>query len=290
MRASGVILARAIAAMKAAVAPGMTTADVDAVGAAGHRRRRCGLELQGLPRLPGHDLRFGQRRDRPRHPVGDAGAARRRPAVDRRGCILDGWHSDSAVSVHVGEPPSMAEVDLIAAAIDAMWAGIAAARAGRQARRDHLGHRGECAQERRQRRAPVRRGSGIRRARHRDRHAHGPIRPQPRPAGQGPEVAGRNRAGHRTHADPGHRLVPGARRSLDRGDQGRLPGRPCRTQYRDHSTTASVCSAPPTGEWPGWRRTVSRRSPWTDPAFQTGADGDRRHDRDPAASTLLRRA
>ena len=22
------------------------------------------------------------------------------------GCILDGWHSDSAVSVHVGEPPA----------------------------------------------------------------------------------------------------------------------------------------------------------------------------------------
>jgi methionyl aminopeptidase len=45
------------------------------------------------------------------------------------GCILDGWHSDSAVSVHVGEAPSMDEVDLIAAAEDAMWAGIAAARA-----------------------------------------------------------------------------------------------------------------------------------------------------------------
>ena len=48
------------------------------------------------------------------------------------GCILDGWHSDSAVSVHVGEPPRpwMAEVDLIAACELAMWAGISAARAG----------------------------------------------------------------------------------------------------------------------------------------------------------------
>jgi methionyl aminopeptidase len=45
------------------------------------------------------------------------------------GCILDGWHSDSAVSVHVGEPPSMEEVDLIAACDLAMWAGIAAAHA-----------------------------------------------------------------------------------------------------------------------------------------------------------------
>ena len=47
------------------------------------------------------------------------------------GCILDGWHSDSAVSVHVGEPPvTMEEVDLITACERAMWAGIAAARAG----------------------------------------------------------------------------------------------------------------------------------------------------------------
>jgi len=49
------------------------------------------------------------------------------------GCILDGWHSDSAVSLHVGEPPEesgAAEVDLINAAEEAMWAGIAAAQAG----------------------------------------------------------------------------------------------------------------------------------------------------------------
>jgi methionyl aminopeptidase len=45
------------------------------------------------------------------------------------GCILEGWHSDSAVSVHVGEPPSMEEVDLITACDLAMWAGIAAAHA-----------------------------------------------------------------------------------------------------------------------------------------------------------------
>jgi methionyl aminopeptidase len=46
------------------------------------------------------------------------------------GCILDGWHADSAVSVHVGEPPSMDEVDLIAACDRAMWAGIAVASNG----------------------------------------------------------------------------------------------------------------------------------------------------------------
>ena len=44
------------------------------------------------------------------------------------GCILDGWHADSAVSLHVGSAPNMEEVDLIAACERAMWVGIAAAR------------------------------------------------------------------------------------------------------------------------------------------------------------------
>ena len=41
------------------------------------------------------------------------------------GCSWEGWHADSAFSIHVGEPPSMDEVDLIAAAEDAMWAAQA---------------------------------------------------------------------------------------------------------------------------------------------------------------------
>jgi methionyl aminopeptidase len=49
------------------------------------------------------------------------------------GCVLDGWHADSAISVHVGEPvdgdQGAAEVDLIAACERAMWVGISAARA-----------------------------------------------------------------------------------------------------------------------------------------------------------------
>ncbi len=130
MRASGLILARAIAAMKAAVAPGMTTADVDAVGAQVISDAGAVSNFKGYHGFPGticasvneeivHGIPSAKRvlRD------GDL------LSIDC-GCILDGWHSDSAVSVHVGEPPSMDEVDLIAAAVDAMWAGIAAARPG----------------------------------------------------------------------------------------------------------------------------------------------------------------
>ncbi|WP_111766512.1 type I methionyl aminopeptidase [Nakamurella deserti] len=128
MRASGVILARAIAAMTAAVAPGMTTADVDAIGAQVIADAGATSNFKGYHGFPGTICASV-----------NAEIVHGIPSADRVlregdllsidcGCILDGWHSDSAVSVHVGEPPSMDEVDLIAAANDAMWAGIAAAR------------------------------------------------------------------------------------------------------------------------------------------------------------------
>ena len=136
MRASGLVLAAAIVAGRAAVAPGVSTLDVnDAVAAviaeAGATSNFLHYGARGAdPRLPGDHLRVGERRGGARHPQptrilqdGDL------LSIDA-GCILDGWHSDSAVSVHVGEPPSMDEVDLIAACDRAMWAGIAAAHAG----------------------------------------------------------------------------------------------------------------------------------------------------------------
>src|ERR1700712_5180848 len=134
MRASGLILARAIEAGRAAVRPGATTGDVDAAVAAviaeagavsnflhygshggdgGFPATMCASVndeiVHGIP--GGRVLQEGDLL-----------------SIDA-GCILDGWHSDSAVSVHVGEPPSMEEVDLIAACDRAMWAGIAAAHA-----------------------------------------------------------------------------------------------------------------------------------------------------------------
>ena len=135
MRASGVVLARAIAAGRAAVRPGVTTADVDAavaavIAEAGATSNFLHYGAHGADRgfpaticasvneevvhgIPG-----------PRVLVeGDL------LSIDA-GCILDGWHSDSAVSVHVGAAPEMAEVDLIRATSEAMWAGIAAIKAG----------------------------------------------------------------------------------------------------------------------------------------------------------------
>ena len=136
MRASGLVLAAAIVAGRAAVAPGVSTLDInDAVAAviaeAGATSNFLHYGARGADRgFPAticasvnvevvHGIPTSSRILR----EGDL------LSIDA-GCILDGWHSDSAISVHVGEPPSMDEVDLITACNRAMWAGIAAARAG----------------------------------------------------------------------------------------------------------------------------------------------------------------
>ena len=130
MRASGVILARAIAAMRGAVTPGATTADIDAVGAAVIAEAGAISNFKGYHGFPATIC--ASVNDEIVHGIPSTTRVLREGdllSIDA-GCILDGWHSDSAISVHVGEPPSMAEVDLIGAANDSMWAGIAAARAG----------------------------------------------------------------------------------------------------------------------------------------------------------------
>jgi methionyl aminopeptidase len=134
MRAAGRLLADAIAAGRAAVAPGVSTMDVnDAIATAI-------AEGGGTSNF----LHYGARGADPGFPATICASVYDEvvhgiPSADRilhdgdlfsidAGCILDGWHADSAVSVHVGTPPSMDEVDLVAACERAMWVGIAAAR------------------------------------------------------------------------------------------------------------------------------------------------------------------
>src|SRR3954452_2646934 len=118
MRASGLILARAIEAGRAAARPGATTGDVDAAVAA------VIAEAGAVSNF----LNYGSHGGTGGFPaticasVNDEvvhGIPGSRVLVDGdllsidAGCVLDGWHSDSAVSVHVGEPSAMAEVDLL---------------------------------------------------------------------------------------------------------------------------------------------------------------------------------
>jgi methionyl aminopeptidase len=134
MRAAGRLLADAIAAGRAAVAPGGSTLDVnDAVAAViadgGGTSNFLHYGAQGDD--PGFPATIcASVNDEVVHGIPSAGRILREGdliSVDA-GCILDGWHADSAVSLHVGSAPNMEEVDLIAACERAMWVGIAAAR------------------------------------------------------------------------------------------------------------------------------------------------------------------
>lgn len=134
MRASGRVLAAALAAAKAHAVPGASTGEIDEVfataiaeagatsnffnyggapdGSGAFPATICAsVNEEVVHGIPSHTRVLSE---------GDL------LSIDA-GCILDGWHSDSAVTIHVGEAPSMDEVDLIRATEEAMWAGIAAA-------------------------------------------------------------------------------------------------------------------------------------------------------------------
>jgi len=135
MRAAGRLLAEAIAAGRTAIAPGASTLDInDAVAAViadgGATSNFLHYGARGAD--PGFPATIcASVNDEVVHGIPSAARILRDGdllSIDA-GCILDGWHADSAISVHVGAAPSMEEVDLIAACDLAMWAGIAAARA-----------------------------------------------------------------------------------------------------------------------------------------------------------------
>jgi methionyl aminopeptidase len=133
MRQAGLVVARALREMSAAVAPGVTTADLDAIA-------RDVLEDAGATSsFLGYDIGTGpfpavicaSVNDRVVHgiPSRDEVLADGDLISLDFGAIVDGWHGDAAVTVAVGEVrPEVAA--LTAACEDALWAGIAAARVG----------------------------------------------------------------------------------------------------------------------------------------------------------------
>ncbi len=139
MRASGLVLAAAIVAGREAVAPGVSTLDINdavaaVIAAAGATSNFLHYGARGAD--PGFPATIcASVNDEVVHGIPSSSRILREGdllSIDA-GCILDGWHSDSAISVHVGEPPDgdngAAEVDLITACNRAMWAGIAVAHA-----------------------------------------------------------------------------------------------------------------------------------------------------------------
>ena len=277
MRAAGLVVGETLELLREAVAPGVTTAELDALAEEHIREPRGDVpSFLGYHGVPGDDLRLGQRRDRPRHP-GRRVLARGRPVSIDCGAIVDGWHGDAAITVPVGEVarrgrPSCSRVDR----------GRAVARASRPprvgGRLTDIGARGRGRRSRAAGRLRHRRG--VRRARHRHRDAHGPARPQLRPPGPRPRAGRGHGARGRADGQPRAAGTPGC--STTAGPSSPQDG--SRSAHFEH--TFALTAGRPLGahrarrrrraagrrsalERPRWLRGAAQRGPLTC-AFPTG--------------------
>jgi methionyl aminopeptidase len=130
MRTSGRITAGTIERVVAAVRPGVSTADLDAVAEGYIRDRGAVPSFQGYRGFPGsictslnNEIVHGIPSKRRVLKEGDL------LSLDF-GAIWEGFHSDSAVTVFVGEPPSSEAEKLVRVTEEALEAGIAQIRPG----------------------------------------------------------------------------------------------------------------------------------------------------------------
>jgi methionyl aminopeptidase len=182
MRRSGRITANTIQRVLAAVRPGATTADLDAVAEASI------LEQGGVPNFKGYRgfpaSICASLNNEIVHGIPSKGRVLREGdllSLDF-GAIWQGFHSDSAVTVFVGEPPSSEAEKLVRVTEEALEAGIAQIRPG-----GRIGDISSAVQQRAEAAgfSVVREyvGHGIGRAMHED-----PPVPNYGPPGRGPEL------------------------------------------------------------------------------------------------------
>ncbi|MBE9374997.1 type I methionyl aminopeptidase [Saccharopolyspora sp. HNM0983] len=129
MRAAGLVVSRALAAVADRAAPGVSTAEIDQVAEQVIRDAGAVPSFKGYHGFPAsvcaslnEKVVHGIPSGRETLSEGDL------LSVDC-GAILDGWHGDSAVTLAIGAVPPKA-LALSAATEAAMWAGIEQVRAG----------------------------------------------------------------------------------------------------------------------------------------------------------------
>jgi methionyl aminopeptidase len=137
MRAAGLVVARTLERLVAAVRPGVTTGQLDALAEKSIRAEGAVPSFLGYHGFPGTICAS----------VG-AEVVHGIPSPDRVvpegvllsldcGAVLAGWHGDAAVTVPVGDcPPELLELSRVTE--DALWAGLAAVRPG--GRLSDVGH------------------------------------------------------------------------------------------------------------------------------------------------------
>ena len=128
MRGAGLVVARTLELLRAAVAPGVTTRALDAIAEESIRDQGAIPSFLGYHGFPASictsvndEVVHGIPGDRVLLP-GD------QISIDC-GAILAGWHGDAAITVGVGQIDPAA-VELSRVTEDALWRGLAAARLG----------------------------------------------------------------------------------------------------------------------------------------------------------------
>jgi methionyl aminopeptidase len=129
MRGAGLVVAAALARMREAVAPGVSTADLDAIAESVIR------DAGGVPSFKGYHgfpaSICSSVNEQVVHAIPSKDAVLREGDIVSLDCgaVLEGWHGDAAITVGVGETDP-ALLTMASVAEDAMWAGIAAAARG----------------------------------------------------------------------------------------------------------------------------------------------------------------
>jgi methionyl aminopeptidase len=125
MRGAGLLVAAALARLAEAVAPGVSTADLDALAEATIRDAGAVPSFKGYHGYPGTIC--SSVNEQIVHAIPSPRQVLREGDVISLDCgaVLDGWHGDAAVTVGVGAiDPRVTR--MIGVAEDAMWAGIEA--------------------------------------------------------------------------------------------------------------------------------------------------------------------
>jgi methionyl aminopeptidase len=137
MRAAGLLVAATLDKLREAAAPGVSTADLDALAEA---TIRAGGGIPSFLGYQGYPASIcASVNSEIVHAIPNPRTVLRYGDIISIDCgaIVDGWHGDSAITVPVGEvPPDV--LRMAAAAEDAMWAGIAAAARGVRSGRGRL--------------------------------------------------------------------------------------------------------------------------------------------------------
>ena len=133
MRAAGLLVGQTLAAVRAAVADGVTTGELDALAEDFIRSHGGRPSFQEVPGYR-HTL-CTSANDEIVHGIPGSRVLRAGDLLSIDcGAIVDGWHGDAAITVVVGgdEAARPEDLQLSRATDDSLWAGIGAMRAGQR--------------------------------------------------------------------------------------------------------------------------------------------------------------